>query len=191
MPHYRSPSKMAEGRKLVVEGEVCRESNVAGRLVNKRWMQLFGPSGTGEPPLLASFRHRGDSEPSKLWEITRSCSVSEVESGTFNLRSETSTLVAVVAGRYREVEMVSRLGVLPPLARAFMPGAALQASSNLQADESAAPQLLHFPRSSLLRCTLATVGCSRRRACACASTTKRPLTSGTASWRQPSAAWSA
>ncbi|KAI3426288.1 hypothetical protein D9Q98_008661 [Chlorella vulgaris] len=113
MPHYRSPSKLAEGRKLIVEGEVCRESNVAGRLVNKRWMQLFGsavPTIAGaavEPPLLASYRSRGDSEPSKLWEITKSCSVSEIEPGTFHLRTETSTLVAVVAGKYREVEMSS------------------------------------------------------------------------------------
>jgi hypothetical protein len=120
MPHYRSPSKLAEGRKLIVEGEVCRESNVAGRLVNKRWMQLFGsavPTIAGaavEPPLLASYRSRGDSEPSKLWEITKSCSVSEIEPGTFHLRTETSTLVAVVAGKYREVEMVS-WGRLPRL----------------------------------------------------------------------------
>ena len=114
--HTRSPSKLAESRRLVVEGDVCRESNVAGRLVNKRWMQLYGAGGAGggaaqpEPPLLASYRHRGDGEPSKLWEVTRSCSVSEVERGTFHLRPEVSTLVAVVAGRYQDVEMVSTAG---------------------------------------------------------------------------------
>ncbi len=41
MPHRRSPSKaVGDGRALLVEGLVCRESNVAGGLVNKRWMQV-------------------------------------------------------------------------------------------------------------------------------------------------------
>lgn len=78
MPYRRSPSK--SGHPLLAEGLVCRESNVADRLVNKRWMQLYGAApGSGvtgappEPPFLASFRHQADSEPSKVWEITRSC----------------------------------------------------------------------------------------------------------------------
>ncbi|KAI7837930.1 hypothetical protein COHA_008236 [Chlorella ohadii] len=116
MPHRRSPSKaVGDGRALLVEGLVCRESNVAGGLVNKRWMQLFGPSpgaantSTQEPPVLASFRHQTDAEPSKLWEITGSCSVTEVEKGTFHLRVDTSTLVAVIAAKFTSVEMYSFL----------------------------------------------------------------------------------
>ena len=72
MPHWRSPSKTGEGRTLVVEGTVCRESNHVALLVNKRWMQLWGPGPGGaasEPPLLASYRHQGDAEPSKQWEV--------------------------------------------------------------------------------------------------------------------------
>lgn len=68
MSHRRSPSKMGEGRALVVEGAVCRESNHVALLVNKRWMQLWGPGPGGEPPMLASFRHEGDVEPSKHWQ---------------------------------------------------------------------------------------------------------------------------
>lgn len=34
------------------------------------------------------------------------CSVSEVERGTFHLRVDTSTLVAVIAAKFTEVEMV-------------------------------------------------------------------------------------
>ncbi|PRW45250.1 ENHANCED DISEASE RESISTANCE 2 isoform X2 isoform B [Chlorella sorokiniana] len=116
MPHRRSPSKaVGDGRALLVEGLVCRESNVADRLVNKRWMQLFGPApgaantSTLEPPVLASFRHQTDAEPSKLWEITQSCSVTEVEKGTFHLRVDTSTLVAVIAAKFTSVEMCSFL----------------------------------------------------------------------------------
>lgn len=69
--HRRTPSAMGA---VLVEGEVCRESNVADLLVNKRWMQLLSggaSSGAGsgsaptEPPALASFRHKGDAEPSK------------------------------------------------------------------------------------------------------------------------------
>lgn len=111
MPHNRSPSKLPESWRLICEGNVWRESNVAGKLVNKRWMQLFGSgagggAGPAEPPVLASFRHQKDSEPSKVWEITRNCSISDIGKGAFHLRSETSTLVAVVAGRYEEREMV-------------------------------------------------------------------------------------
>lgn len=111
MPHSRSPSKLAAGRPLVVEGDVCRESNVAQLLINRRWMQLFGPSTGGggaaaAPPLLASYRHRSDAEPSKAWEITKNCSVTEVARGTFHLRSDTTTLVAVVAAKFTEVQMV-------------------------------------------------------------------------------------
>lgn len=84
MPHWRSPSKGgvgAEARQPVLaEALVCRESNVADRLVNKRWMQLLGPAPgsavTGappEPPVLASYRHQGDAEPSKVWRLTRGC----------------------------------------------------------------------------------------------------------------------
>lgn len=74
MPHWRSPSKVAEGRSVLAEGLVCRESNVAERLVNRRWMVLYGPApggamGNVEPPVLASFRHEGDAEPSKLWTV--------------------------------------------------------------------------------------------------------------------------
>lgn len=114
--------------------------------------------------MLASFRHQTDAEPSKLWEITQSCSVTEVglrwqpepgcremhprrslckravpclapaacsrmpaavrqfcckaavhslalaclqvEKGTFHLRVDTSTLVAVIAAKFTSVEMV-------------------------------------------------------------------------------------
>ena len=108
MPHRRSPSKLAEGRAVLAEGTVCRESNVADRLVNKRWMQLLGSthSGSSDPPVLASFRHGGDAEPSKVWPITRTCSVEAVSKGTFHLRQDTSTLVALVAAKYSEVELV-------------------------------------------------------------------------------------
>lgn len=111
--------------------------------------------------MLASFRHQTDAEPSKLWEITNSCSVTEasvaaasaeqcpaawiwtvsavalcsrlaagcacclrgllardlnllglqpqqVERGTFHLRVDTSTLVAVIAAKFTDVEMVRR-----------------------------------------------------------------------------------
>lgn len=106
--HFRSPSKAAEGRTVLVEGVVCRESNVANRLVNKRWMRLLTGSGgvVSEPPVLASYRHSSDAEPSKVWPITRACSVGDVEVGTFHLRVDTSTLVALVAAKYTDVEMV-------------------------------------------------------------------------------------
>lgn len=98
---------------MLAEGVICRESNVADRLVNKRWMQLLagGPGGSlaggaPEPPVLASYRHSGDAEPSKVWPITSTCSLSDVEKGTFHLRVDTSTLVALVAAKYTAVEMV-------------------------------------------------------------------------------------
>lgn len=106
--HRRSPSKLAESRRLVLEGLVCRESNVASQLVNKRWMQLYGASLNEEPPLLLSFRHRDDAEPTKVWPVTKSCSVTDVAEGIFHLRIDTSTLVAMVAAKYTEVKMVSR-----------------------------------------------------------------------------------
>lgn len=113
MPHRQSPSKLAEGRAVVLEGEVCRESNVADKLVNRRWMQLFNGSGgakggaPAESAVLASFRHAGDSEPSKVWQLTKACTVEPVSKGTFRLRVDTSILVALVKAKYTPIELFS------------------------------------------------------------------------------------
>lgn len=73
MPHRRSPSKaVGDGRALLVEGLVCRESNVADRLVNKRWMQvraalpgvlLCPPLGGAGMCFRASAAHPGTAAP--------------------------------------------------------------------------------------------------------------------------------
>jgi hypothetical protein len=113
--------------------------------------------------------------------------------------------VAVVAGRYREIEMVglAAAACCPPARmhpllvhhrsrNAPRFGGALPASSlGIFRLAGGLCALARPPCSSRLGCTLATAGFLRRRACACASTSRRPRTSGTASWRPPSAAWSA
>lgn len=42
----------------------------------------------------------------QVWPITKACSLTDISKGTFHLRVDTSTLVAVVAAKYTSVEMV-------------------------------------------------------------------------------------
>lgn len=212
MPQARSPSKVVEGRQLVVEGVVCRESNHVDLLVNKRWMQLLGPGsspagrgGAPEPPVLASFRHRGDAEPSKVWELTRNCSMTDVTAGKFHLRVDTSTLVAIVASKYTEVEMVSE-GALNGCVRVYclmdLVGWGLQAGGRCCGLSPSPPYshaLLLMPsfslylplcRSSPSTCTLATPPSLRPSRCGSASRARSRRRSGTARWQPPSGAWS-
>ena len=93
-----------KGRALALEGQISRESSVSEGLVNRRWAQLYGPSG-GEPPVLVSFRRQGDPEPSKVWVLTRQCSLSQPKERHMRLRVNTSTLMA--HWHSTPVEMVS------------------------------------------------------------------------------------
>lgn len=81
----------------VIEGPIARESNVAENMVNRRWAQLYHGFKT-EPPVLVSYRRREDAEPSKVWNITRQCTLTQPVERAMKLRVNHSTLVAHVAG---------------------------------------------------------------------------------------------
>ena len=101
------------GRRVLAEGEVARESAVISGLVNLRHLALYGGEGPNEPPILASFRHRGDAHPSKCWALNRQCTLSGVTQGRYRLRdANTNTLYAYASGSYTEMTMVwaGRLG---------------------------------------------------------------------------------
>ena len=118
--HGRSPAR-ASGleRRVLLEGDVCRESAIATALVNRRWMVLHSPGAAAEaadggattsaPASLSSYRHKQDTEPSRTWPITKACSLDAIEHGTYRLREGQSTLYAVATARLgttRQVDMV-------------------------------------------------------------------------------------
>ena len=205
--HGRSPAR-ASGleRRVLLEGDVCRESAIATALVNRRWMVLHSPGAAAEaadggattsaPASLSSYRHKQDTEPSRTWPITKACSLDAIEHGTYRLREGQSTLYAVATARLgttRQVDMV-RVFVFVCVGGGGDGPHCCCCCCGGSPDVVGCPQGNNTPTrlrdrplcSSPLCCTLGSAGCLPPRACGCASSLRRWRWSGTTRSRDAS-----
>ena len=90
--------------RLLLIGNLYRESGVVSGITNRRWTALF-------PHSVATFRKEGSKEPSKVWPLSSRCQLSKIKSKEFMVREKhTSTIWALAAGHCERKQMVSSSG---------------------------------------------------------------------------------
>ncbi|KAK9836134.1 hypothetical protein WJX81_004188 [Elliptochloris bilobata] len=102
-------------RRVLVKGNVYRESNVVSDIVNWRYGALYGPCGPfvtfrQAPPGGASTSTEADAapQPTKVWPLSGSCSLGTVSLREFTIKDRhTSTLWSIAAGRNKKAQLFS------------------------------------------------------------------------------------
>lgn len=116
MPHHD-----LNGRAVLIQGVVARESGVMAGLVNERTFKVYGPKkgARSSVPVLASYRRETDPSPSRTWPVTSHTEISAVRHGVYNVRKKHASIIrAAVAQAYTSKDMVREAF---PVVRRFLP----------------------------------------------------------------------
>lgn len=94
---------MPTTKTVIIQGDIKRESSVAGGFAHERHFAVELPGGGS--PRLASYRTAQDEAPSKVWKLTNGTTVGPVSKRSFKIRGN-SLLYAIASGDYQLQDLV-------------------------------------------------------------------------------------